>query len=172
MLLSPLATALVLGSIYGPIGEISSTTPEFVSVITPVHIVSSLCGILAFLGAFVASVMYVAQDYALTTKSFGSTSKLPPQVSLYRWSSKALTIGFPLYTVGIILGAMWAIQGNPPVFSARYLLAFLSWLVYGLLILGKFTRGWSGRKAAMLTMVGFLCSFTVLAGYFARGGGV
>ena len=171
VLLSPLATVLVLASIYGPIGEISSTTPDFIAVITPVHIASSVFGILAFLAAFIASVMFVAQDYALTKKSLSTTSRLPPQVSLYRWSSRALIVGFPLYTIGIVLGAMWAIQGTPPEFSIRYLLALLSWLVYGLLILGKFTRGWSGRKAAILTMVGFLCSFTVLAGYFARGGG-
>jgi len=170
-LLSPVATSVVIASLHGVFAKSSTAIPEFVAVVTPVHIGASVLGIIAFLVAFVASVMYVAQDYTLKKKVFLGPSKMPAQTSLDKLMGNALKIGFPLYTIGIVLGAVWAIKGDPPGFSARYILAFLSWLVYGLVILGRVTTGWSGRKSAAMTMVGFLGAFSVLMGYFARWGG-
>jgi len=169
-LLSPLATSVVLASLHLVFGQTNSTLPEFVAVVTPVHIGASILGLMAFLVAFSVSVMYVAQDYNLRNKKSLTMSRMPAQVSLDRLSIFALKLGFPLYTLGIVLGAVWAIKGDPPAFSFRYILAMLSWLVYGLVLLGRVTTGWSGRKSALMTMIGFLGAFSVLVGYFARGG--
>jgi cytochrome c-type biogenesis protein CcsB len=119
---------------------------------------------LVFLGyaslfiAFAAAIMYLIQERALKSKH---------PVRFYNWlpsldicddlAYRSLAIGFPLMTLGIITGALWA-QGVPGIVWARdakVVFSFLTWLVYLLLIFYRMS-GWRGRKAAYLSIVGFI----------------
>jgi len=51
---------------------------------------------------------------------------------------------------------------------AEYLISGFTWLVFALLILGRVTAGWRGRRAAWLTLLGFLATFAVLLLYVGR----
>ena len=168
-LLSPLATAIVIASLTARPDEEAGVLPEFLEFVTPLHIAASVAGFLFFLLSFGCSVLYIAQEHALK-KEPSLVSSLPPQMVLTRLSLRGLKWGFPLYSLGIVLGAVWAFKGNPPVFSGRYVIAVLSWLVYGFVILGTVTTGWSGKKSATMTMVGFLAVLSVIVGYFGRWG--
>ncbi len=166
--LVPISTAVLIASWSG-LEPATTALPGVMSVVTPLHIVASILGIVAFFVAFVLSALYVIQDYNLKErKDLSGSSRIPPQVRLTRMSSKALSWGFPLYTIGILVGAVWAVKGDPPTFSFRYVLAVVSWVVYGVVIQGRRTVGWSGRRSALFTLVGFLGAFTVLLMYMNR----
>jgi ABC-type transport system involved in cytochrome c biogenesis permease subunit len=167
--LAPMVT-VVLYSTWEGMRQESPVSAEVLSVITPVHIGASTLGILAFLVAFVTSALYIIQDHQLRGKLSLEEGRfrLPPQVTLDRISARAIGIGFPAYTLGIVLGAVWAFQGGLNAITAQYLFALVSWVIYAVIVHGRRTIGWSGRRAAVLTVVGFLAALTVVLIYLTR----
>jgi len=70
---------------------------------------------------------------------------------------EALWLGFPLLTLGIILGLLQAQQlwGAYWIWGTKETWSLLTWLIYGLLLLARLNAGMRGRKAAILSIVGF-----------------
>jgi len=137
-----------------------------------IHTPLIFLGYAAFFIAFAAAIMYLIQENALKSKH---------SVRFYNWlpsldicddlSYRALAIGFPLITLGIITGALWA-QAVWGVWArdAKVLFSFLTWLVYLLLIFYRLIAGWRGRKAAYLSIVGFIGVLVTLLGTNYFGG--
>jgi ABC-type transport system involved in cytochrome c biogenesis permease subunit len=73
--------------------------------------------------------------------------------------------------MGIITGALWAQGGGRGYWAtdATVLFSFLTWLVYLLLIFYRMS-GWRGRKAAYLSIVGFIGVLVTLVGTNYFGG--
>ena len=71
---------------------------------------------------------------------------------------KSLAIGFPLITLGIVSGALWAqaLSGITWIRDVKVLLSFVTWFVYLFLIHYRLIAGWRGKKAAYLAIVGFV----------------
>ena len=80
-------------------------------------------------------------------------------------------IGFPLITLGIITGALWA-QAVWGLWArdAKVLFSFVTWFVYMLLIFYRLIAGWRGRKAAYLSIVGFIGVLVTFLGANYFGG--
>lgn len=166
---APLVTVALLGTWVGT----QQTRPVETQVhafVTPVHIAASIGGVLAFLVAFVASVFFVVQDMQLRQKRLdvGWSRGMPAQAKLERVAARAIEVGFPLYTLGIVFGGVWALREGLHRVSEQYVLALVSWLVYGLVIHGRLRIGWRGRKAAAYTMLGFVGSLGVVLIYAVR----
>jgi ABC-type transport system involved in cytochrome c biogenesis permease subunit len=72
-----------------------------------------------------------------------------------------------LMTLGILTGSMWAgiHWGNYWSWDPRQISSGIAWLFYGVLLHARITAGLRGKKAALLTMVGF----AVVLGYFLWG---
>jgi cytochrome c-type biogenesis protein CcsB len=123
-----------------------------------IHTTMLILGYAAFLIAFAAAIMYLIQERALKSKH---------PVRFYNWlpaldicddlAYRSLAIGFPLITLGIITGALWA-QGAGYLWARdpKVVFSFLTWLVYLLLLFYRLVAGWRGRKAAYLYIVGFV----------------
>jgi ABC-type transport system involved in cytochrome c biogenesis permease subunit len=137
-----------------------------------IHTPLVFIGYAALFIAFAAAIMYLIQEHALKSKH---------PVRFYNWlpsleicddlAYRSLAIGFPLITLGIITGALWA-QGYGYVWArdAKVLFSFLTWLVYLLLITYRLIAGWRGRKAAYLSIVGFIgVLLTFLGGKYIGG---
>jgi cytochrome c-type biogenesis protein CcsB len=134
-----------------------------------IHVPMVFLGYAALFIAFAAAVMYLIQERALKSKH---------PVRFYNWlpsldvcddlAYRSLAIGFPLITLGIITGALWA-EGAGVVWEQKVdvLFSFLTWFVYLLLIFYRLIAGWRGRKAAYLYIVGFV---GVLVTFFSIGG--
>jgi len=71
---------------------------------------------------------------------------------------KTIAIGFPLLTVGIMTGAVWANKawGTYWGWDPKETWSLITWLIYAAYLHARFTRGWKGRRAAILSMVGFV----------------
>ena len=70
-----------------------------------------------------------------------------------------MVFGFPIWTFGIICGAIWADQawgrywGWDPVETW----AFITWVVYACFLHARATAGWRGKRAAYIQILGFCC---------------
>ncbi len=149
--------------------------PEDVrSALLPVHVGANVVGLAAFAFAFAFALAYVIQERQLRQKKLGGLfQRLPALDVLDRLGLRAVLIGFPLLTVGVVTGTMWIVQGSFGL-SATQGFGLLAWLLFAGVLLLRVAAGWRGRKAAIGTMLGFLSTVAVLVGYLARdsiGGG-
>ena len=70
---------------------------------------------------------------------------------------RCLALGFPLLTLGIISGSVWAeyAWGSYWNWDPKQTWSLITWLVYAALLHGRLTLGWRGRRAAILSILGF-----------------
>ncbi len=151
---------------------------EASSALLVVHVGLNLLGIVAFALAAAAATAYVIQERNLRAKRLGGPfSRLPPLDVLDTIGLRFTVAGFPLLTLGIATGTVFAFE-DPSAgtgFSPMYLLALAAWALFAAVLLLRVLVGWRGRRAAMGTILGFLCTVLVLVGYAVRdwlqGGG-
>ena len=113
----------------------------------------------AFTIAFGVAVIYLIQRHFLKTKHFGALfQKLPPLETLDEISYRCFAIGFPLLTVAIISGAIWSekAMGSYWVWDPKQTWSLITWLIYAALLHGRLTIGWRGKRAAVLSIIGFV----------------
>ncbi len=131
-----------------------------------IHAATSFLGEAAFTLSFVVSVVYILQEREIKKKRMGFFfTRLPPLNKLDDLNYKILTVGFPLLTIGIITGAVWAnyAWGSYWSWDPKETWSLITWLVYGGILHGRLTAGWRGRRAALFCIVGFACvMFTFL----------
>jgi len=105
------------------------------------------------------AVIYLIQSHFLKKKHLGSLfQRLPALDMLDEIGYRCLAFGFPLLTVAIITGAIWASQawGSYWSWDPKETWSLITWFVYAALLHGRLTTGWRGRRAAWLTIAGFL----------------
>ena len=115
-------------------------------------------GIFAF--AFAAGVAYLLQ---------GETDRfrwLPPAKRLDLVAFRAVTVAFPLFAGMLILGSIWAaiawsrFWGWDPKETS----ALATWLIYAVYLHARSQRGWQGRPAALLLVIGFIAVLLTYSG--------
>ena len=138
----------------------SSSVPEILrSNWIYIHIPLVFLGFAALFLAFAAAVMYLLQARELKSKHPTMFhNRLPSLEVCDELAYKSLAIGFPLITLGIISGALWAqaVLGSTWGKDIKVLLSFVTWIVYLLLIHYRLIAGWRGKKAAYLAIAGFI----------------
>ncbi len=138
-----------------------------------VHIALALAGIAAFVLNFAGAIMYLLQERQLRGKRPGTFYyRLPPLETLDRLAYRALALGFPFLTTGLILGALWAgtAWGSLFTFDPLAVLSFVAWVIYALTLAGRAAAGWHGRRAAYFSIAGFAALVLTLgAGLFLPG---
>jgi len=158
----------VLGSFIVPLALVSlvsaAALPETAPTLTPVfrtlwvHVTLSMLGTVGFAVAFVAGVMYLIQDGLLKSKRFNVLySKLPALDFLDHLNQQSIVTGFPLLTLGIITGALYAelSLGSYLSWNPEQIWALVTWMFYFVVLTGRLTVGWRAKRAAYLTIIGF-----------------
>lgn len=157
--LTPLALALMIFST-ATRTDIQPANPMLDSWWFPVHVALAFAGNAIFTIAFVAAIMYLLQERMLKSKKFSTLYfRLPSLSTLDSINYKCLTFGFPLLTMGIISGAVWAnaAWGGYWRWDPKETWALITWFLYAALLHGRLTVGWRGRRAAIFAIIGFLC---------------
>lgn len=82
---------------------------------------------------------------------------VPPLLTLEAILFRTIGAGFVLLTLAVSSGILFSEElfGEPLQASHKVILAILSWLVFGGLLLGRHFRGWRGRTALYWTITGF-----------------
>jgi cytochrome c-type biogenesis protein CcsB len=149
-------------------GRIEGLNPVLKSAWLGIHTSLAVLGDAAFAFAFIISVMYLLQERQLKQRHLGTIfHRLPPLDIMDTISYRALSIGWPLYTLGMVTGSLWAESawGSYWSWDPKETWSLIVWVVY-LVLLHLRTIGWRGRKMAYLSLAGFvfvLISFFVVS---------
>jgi cytochrome c-type biogenesis protein CcsB len=149
------------------------------------HVITCFLGYAAFAVACGISIMYLikakAEGDASPTAPAGSAIGMFPAIRvLDDLNYKAIMIGFPLLTLGIVTGAAWAnyAWGTYWSWDPKETWSLIVWFVYAAFLHARITRGWVGKRAAWLSIIGFaatiFCYLGVnlfLSGLHSYGGG-
>jgi ABC-type uncharacterized transport system permease subunit len=125
-----------------------------------VHIILVLAGYAALLFTAVSAVFYLVQESRLKNKrNPAALDKLPPLGTLDTLISNSMSFGFVFITLGVIFGILWAFVqlGTSWIGNGSITLSFITWGLCLLMIFMRFSAGWRGRKAAMLSLVVLGC---------------
>ena len=89
-------------------------------------------------------------------------------------SYRMIGLGFPLLTIGIISGAVWANEawGSYWSWDPKETWALITWLVFAAYLHARITKGWQGRKPALLASCGFVVVWICYLGVNILGKGL
>ncbi|MFL5305461.1 MAG: inner membrane protein YpjD [Polyangia bacterium] len=138
-----------------------------------VHILLAVVGVSVFALAAVLALLYLFEDRQLKRKRFDRVvGRGTPLDTLDRLALRCVSVGFPIFTIAIVTGAIWVARLGllRQAFALRpeYALAVVTWAAFGVLLIARLGAGWRGRRAAWLTLGGFGGAMLVLAAYFLR----
>lgn len=89
-------------------------------------------------------------------------------------SYRIIGLGFPLLTIGIIAGAVWANEawGSYWSWDPKETWALITWLVFAAYLHARITRGWQGHRPAILAATGFMVVWICYLGVNLLGKGL
>ena len=119
------------------------------------------------------------EDYSLVME----TSANAPQIkenrltlleSIDNLSYRTISFGFPLLTIGIIAGAVWANEawGSYWSWDPKETWALITWLVFASYLHARITKSWQGRKPAIIASFGFIVVWICYLGVNFLGKGL
>ena len=132
-----------------------------------VHVSSLLFAYASFALAGVLGVTYMLQFKEIKKKHLGYFyTRLPSLQILDVMNSRAVTVGWTFLTFGVIIGAVWTAQARTiapddpnlramSIDDPKIFVALLTWAVYAFAVFARRTLGWTGRRAAWLSSLGF-----------------
>ena len=91
---------------------------------------------------------------------------LPSARVIDGWSYRFVMIGFPIWSAGVILGAVWGEHawGRYWGWDPKETFAFITWVVFAIYLHARVTYGWKEKRAAIITAFGFVAIlFTLYA---------
>ena len=129
------------------IGSLLSASVLFINKNKPLQIRSSSTGI----GGFKISNNYPLNDLV-------DRIEFTHSEELDTLSYRSILVGFVLLTLGLITGAVWANEawGTWWSWDPKETWAFISWLFYAAYLHMRISKGWQGRRPALLASTGFL----------------
>ena len=154
----PVALMLVIVSSAFPM-TVTELNPALKSNWLWIHTIMAFISYAMFTVAFGTAVVYLIQQYFLKKKRLGALfRKLPSLNTLDDINYRCLTIGFPLLTVAIITGAIWAEKawGTYWSWDPKETWSLITWFIFAALLHSRLTTGWRGKRASLLTIAGFL----------------
>jgi cytochrome c-type biogenesis protein CcsB len=147
--------------IYTAAGQL---VPALQSYWLAIHVTAMTLATGIFFVAAVLGVVYLAADRYQRRVAAGRAEpgnaiirRLPSMEQLDRLTYRTVVFGFPVWTFGVIAGAIWADQawgrywGWDPVETW----AFITWVLYAAFLHARSTAGWRGRRAHYIQLLGF-----------------
>jgi cytochrome c-type biogenesis protein CcsB len=161
------AVVLVLGLaetvIYTPAGPL---VPALQSYWLAIHVTAMTLATGVFFVAAVIGITYLSADRharrvaaGRPAGSDGILRRLPGPETLDRLAYRTVVFGFPIWTFGVMAGAIWADRawGSYWSWDPTETWAFITWVVYACFLHARATAGWRGRRAAFIQLAGFGC---------------
>jgi cytochrome c-type biogenesis protein CcsB len=135
------------------------------SLLLTIHIIVAIFAYGAFAVSFAAAAL------TLWTPQRWRHLVPKPEV-LDRLGYRAVVIGFPLDTMVLVLGAVWAeiAWGSYWSWDPKETASLVTWLIYGGYLHARVAHGWTGRRAAWLLVIGFASVVLTFAGNAFFGG--
>jgi cytochrome c-type biogenesis protein CcsB len=156
--------------IYTPAGPL---VPALNSYWLAIHVTAITLATGTYVVAAVLAVVYLFADRHARRAAAGLPVRngevfrlLPSPERLDQFAYRTVVFAFPLWTFGIMAGAIWADEawGRYWGWDPTETWAFITWVVYACFLHARVTAGWRGRRAAYIQLVGFACLLFNLLG--------
>ena len=158
----------IVSSIYIDLSrELPSLLVE--EVVFEVHVFVLMLSYSAFAISFIASLLYLILSHEIQKKNPGLFYRRLPSLAFFdSLSNRAVNIGLLFLTLGVALGIYEGAKIADQFFKwdAKFIAVGLTWLIYVLHLLGRFAIGWQGKRAAVVSVLGFgwlLFSFLIVS---------
>jgi cytochrome c-type biogenesis protein CcsB len=160
-----LALGLAETLIYTAAGPL---VPALQSYWLSIHVTAMTLSTGIFFVAAVLGILYlVAQRYRKRIAAGNADpneliARIPSPEQLDKLTYRAVIFGFPIWTFGVIAGAIWADQawgrywGWDPVETW----AFVTWVLYACYLHARATAGWRGTRSHIIQLLGFASLMT------------
>jgi len=153
-----LTLGLAVTVLYTQAGQL---VPSLKSVWLAIHVSVAFISSALFTIAFSLTVLYLVQERRERSLAPGRSfmDAVPSARDLDLVSYRLHAIAFPLWTFTLVAGAIWAENawGRYWGWDPKEVWTFVIWVVYAGYLHARATRGWQGRKAAVLALVGYGC---------------
>jgi cytochrome c-type biogenesis protein CcsB len=157
-----------------PVGHL---VPALQSYWLIIHVSIAVLSSALFTLTFAMSALQLVQSHRQKTGAAGGADKLgfmrlvPSALSLENLSYRINAIAFIGWTFTLMFGAIWAEKawGRFWGWDTKEVWTFVIWVVYAGYLHARATRGWTGNRAAWLSIVGYLCvifNFTIVNQFF------
>ncbi|HEX9227139.1 MAG TPA: c-type cytochrome biogenesis protein CcsB, partial [Arthrobacter sp.] len=157
-----------------PVGHL---VPALQSYWLIIHVSIAVLSSALFTLTFAMSALQLVQSHRQKTIAAGGDDKLgfmrlvPSALSLENLSYRINAIAFVGWTFTLMFGAIWAEKawGRFWGWDTKEVWTFVIWVVYAGYLHARATRGWTGTRAAWLSIVGYLCvvfNFTIVNQFF------
>ncbi|MDQ2836346.1 MAG: c-type cytochrome biogenesis protein CcsB [Actinomycetota bacterium] len=144
----------------------SKLVPALQSYWLAIHVssIATAEGILLTSAAITAMYLVRARYERLTAAGSAGTgrfadwgARLPAAASLDKAAYRTVAFAFPIYTAGVIFGAIWAeaAWGRYWGWDPKETWAFIAWVIYATYLHARATAGWKGSRAAYINLLGF-----------------
>ena len=149
-----------------PVGNVQ---PALQSPWLAVHVTLAVLAMGLFTLTFAMNVLQLVQQRRELKVSDGEIQDtggwqfmrmVPSATSLENWAYRINAVAFVFWTLGpLITGAIWAEEawGRYWGWDVKEVWTFVIWVVYAGYLHARATRGWSGNRAAWLSIIGFVC---------------
>jgi cytochrome c-type biogenesis protein CcsB len=117
---------------------------------------------------------YYEAKLLVPSTEISELGKLKLLQSLDNWSYRIIGLGFPFLTIGIIAGGVWANEawGSYWSWDPKETWALITWLVFATYLHARITKGWEGKKTAILGSLGFFVIWICYLGVNFLGKGL
>ncbi|HEY6787701.1 MAG TPA: c-type cytochrome biogenesis protein CcsB [Trebonia sp.] len=138
--------------------------PALQSYWLSIHVTAMTLATGVFFVAAVLGILYIVADRYRARVAAGKAqpgngliARIPSADQLDKLTYRTVIFGFPVWTFGVIAGAIWADQawgrywGWDPVETW----AFITWVLYAAYLHARATAGWRGMRAHIIQLLGF-----------------
>lgn len=139
------------------------------------HLASCFIGYAAFSVSFVSSILFLVNRRGQGGKTEGFKGSIPAPEVLDTISYRMIAIGFVMFTILIVTGMFRSslIWGSYWEWDPVQTWSLIAWLVYAVILHGRFIWRLSATMTALLSLIGFalsIISFLAGAGFIFSSG--
>ncbi len=147
--------------------EVPAIPPNFSPMFSVLHIGAFFLAFGLITLAFGAACLFLFQERGIKSKMKPSAfhNQLPSLTKLDKINAVTTWIGFPLFSIGTILGLIGAHVAWGSLFNSdpKEIVSLLCWGLYAWLFHQRLAKGWRGHKPALMMIALFLlCVFSLI----------
>ena len=131
------------------------TLPQAMDWQIKLHVTVALVAFAIRSIAAVLAILLAVQESALRHRRFGRWQQaLPPLTLTESLLFRLIAVGFVMLTLTLITGGLFVDNLFGQHLMHKTVLSIAAWVVFGVLLTGRWLRGWRGRSAVNLTLIG------------------
>ncbi|WP_066804071.1 cytochrome C assembly family protein [Moraxella oblonga] len=148
----------IIGMSFGQFGQAPYQPLTNMNTGLQIHILLSFGAYCVLLMACVQAIILRLQIRELKHQTIHRfwVSKLPPLQSMESLLFDMILMGFVILSIAIGLGLVATYDVIAQHIAHKLFFSILSWLVFGVFIIGHYRRGWRGKKASNVAIYGFV----------------